>query len=248
MLDVHILVLFRSWGAPYTAGKWEKFMMEWQLKRCFHKNENQHEWLPTMAKFWNIERGMMRMKEGEKRIMKSQNCFFSSASLEGQTSLKNDVNSLKNNDYLINLQFSWILSQSQHWVLFNPWLWMPKGAVEALGLSPRGQTQAVLRGGGRAWTNGARHGEIKLVKLGFVLARDNMVWNHLIRENPQIFWETQRSGLEGRQCGSGQGVSVGVSTASRCCWRSEEKGELCSLVGWSPVGSAVCGSFWRAAV
>lgn len=201
-----------------------------------------------MAKFWNIERGMMRMKDGEKRIMKSQNCFFSSASLEGQISLKNDVNSLKKNDYLINLQFSWILSQSQHWVLFNPWLWTPEGAVEGLGLSPRGQTQAVLRGGDRAWTNGARHGEIKLVKLGFVLARDNMVWNHLIRENPQIFWETQRSGLEGRQCWSGQGVGVGVSTASCCCWRSEEKGELCSLAGWSPVGSAVRGSFWRAAV
>lgn len=175
--------------------------------------------------------------------MKSQKGFFSSASFEGQSSLKNDVNLSKNNDCLISLQFSWMLSKSQCWVLFNPWLGTIRGAVKAWGLSPRGQTQALFWGGDRAWTNGARRVEIKLVKLGFMLTRDNMVWNHLIRENPQIFWETQRSRLGGRQCWSGRGVSVGVSLASWCCWRSEEKAKFCSLVGWSPAGSAVCARF-----
>lgn len=48
--------------------------------------------------------------------------------------------------------------------------------------------------------------EIKLVKPGFMLTIDNMVWNYLISKNPQIFWETKRSRLEGKRCWeNGQG-------------------------------------------
>lgn len=42
----------------------------------------------------------------------------------------------------------------------------------------------MFRDGDTAWINSARHMEIKLVKLGFMLTIDNMLWNYLISKNP----------------------------------------------------------------